>query len=66
MKLSLNVLYSLPSTVLKNTIKMMGHHSRLRAYVPVLVLITHVIHRSMLHFAVARNIVYKSNTWEKS
>ena len=66
---------SLPSTVLKNTIKTIGHHSRLRdvmgqsylicactrAY-----LITRVIHRSKLHFAVARNIVYKSNTREKT
>ena len=31
---------------------------------PALVLITRVIHR--LHFAVARNIVYKSNTQEKT
>ena len=37
---------SLPSTVSKNTIKTIGHH----------------INRSKLHFAVARNIVYKSNT----
>ena len=29
-------------------------------------IITRVIHRSTLHFAVARNIVYKSNTWEKT
>ena len=64
---------SLPSTVSKNTIKMIGHHSRLRdvmsqsyLIVPVLVLITRVIHRSKLHFAVARNIVYKSNTQEKN
>ena len=34
--------------------------------VPVHVLITRVIHRSTLHFAVARNIVYKSNTQEKT
>ena len=33
---------------------------------PVLVLITRVIHRSMLHFAVAGNIVYKSNTRENT
>ena len=52
---------------------MKGHHSRLRdvmgqSYfiVPVLMLITHVIHGSTLHFAVARNIVYKSNAWEKT
>ena len=62
---------SLPSTVSKNAIKMIGHHSRLRdvmanltSFVPVLVLITRVIHRSKLHFAVARNIVYKNNTQE--
>ena len=30
------------------------------------VLITRVIHRSKLRFAVARNIVYKSNTQEKA
>ena len=63
---------SLPSTVSKNTIKTIGHHSGLRdvmgqsyLIVAVLVLITRVIHRSKLHFAVARNIVYKSNTPEK-
>ena len=33
---------------------------------PVLVLITRVIHRSKLHFAVARNIVYKSYSREKN
>ena len=33
---------------------------------PVLVLITRVIHRSKLHFAVARNLLYKSNTQEKT
>ena len=33
---------------------------------PVLVLITRVIHRSKLHFAVARNIVDKSNTQGKT
>ena len=33
---------------------------------PVLVLITRVIHRSALHFAVAGNIVYKSNSREKT
>ena len=33
---------------------------------PVLVLITRVNHRSKLHFAVARNIVYESNTQEKT
>ena len=30
------------------------------------VLITRVIHRSKLHFAVAQNIVYKSNAPEKT
>ena len=65
---------SLTSTVSKNTIKTIGHHSRLRdlmdqsylSYVPVIVLITRVVHRSTLHFTVARNIVYKSNTREKT
>ena len=64
---------SLPSTVSKNTIKMIGHHSYLRdvigqftLFVPLLVLIMHIIHRSMLHFAVARNIVYESNTRGKN
>ena len=35
---------------------------------PVLVLITRVIHESMLHvpFAVAQKVVYKSNTPEKT
>ena len=33
---------------------------------PVLLLITRVIHRSKLHFAVARNLLYKSNTQEKT
>ena len=33
---------------------------------PVFVLITRVIHRSKLHFTVARNILYKSNTQEKT
>ena len=33
---------------------------------PVLVLNTGVFHRSTLHFAVARDIVYESNTWEKN
>ena len=32
----------------------------------VLVLITQGLHRSTLHFAVARNIVYKSNNREKT
>ena len=33
---------------------------------PVLVIITRVIHRSKLHFAVARNLLYKSDTQEKT
>ena len=33
---------------------------------PVLLLITRVIHRSKLHFAVARNLLYKTNTQEKT
>ena len=57
----------LPSTVSKNTIKMIGHHSHLRdvvgqsypIYAAVLMLITRVIHRSTLDFGVARNIVCK-------
>ena len=38
----------------------------LTSFVPVLALITHVIHWSELHFAVARNLLYKSNTHEKT
>jgi len=56
---------SLPSTVSKKTIKMIGHHSRLRDMMgqsypifAVLVLITRIIYRFTLHFAVARNILY--------
>ena len=52
---------------------MIGHHSRLgmrwailTSFVSVLVLITRVIDRSTLHFAVARNMVYKSDTPEKN
>ena len=59
---------SLPGTVSKNTIKMIGHHSRLRHMMGQSYLIcacTRVNHARYLHFAVARNIVYKSNTWEK-
>ena len=33
---------------------------------PVLVLITHIIHRSNLLFVVAQNKVFKSNTWKKT
>ena len=40
--------------------------ANLTQIVPVLMLITRVIHRSTLHFEVARNIVYKSNTREKT
>ena len=64
---------SLPRTLSKNTIKMIGHHSRLRdvmaqscPFMPVLELIARVIHRSTLHFAVARNIIHKSTTREKT
>ena len=32
---------------------------------PVLVLITRVIHWSKLHFAAARNLLYKSNTHDQ-
>ena len=56
---------SLQSTVLKNTIKMIGHHARLGdvmgqsyQFMPVLVLITRVIRRYKLYFAVAGSIVY--------
>ena len=54
---------SLPSTVSKNTIKMIGHHSRLRdvmgqstPFVPALVLIMPVIHRSNLYFEVTSQV----------
>ena len=63
---------SLPSTVSKNTIKMIGHHSRLNDVMGQSYLICActrtnlVIHRSKLHFAVARNLLYKSNTQEKT
>ena len=40
--------------------------ANLTSFVPVLVLIKRVIHRSKLHFAVAWNIVYKSNTRKKT
>ena len=40
--------------------------ANLTSFVPVLVLITRVIHRSKLHFAVAQNFLYKSNTQEKT
>ena len=55
-----------------STKQMIGHHSRLRdvmvqviftPFMPVLSqLITRVINESTLHFAVARNIIYLSNT----
>ena len=47
---------SLPSTVSKNAIKMIGHHARLRdltQFMAVLVLITGEIRRSKLYFEVA-------------
>ena len=58
---------SLLSTVSKKKpIKMIGHNARLRdamanltPFIPVLVLITRVIHSCTLHFAVAGGIVYK-------
>ena len=40
--------------------------ANLAPFMPVLVLITRVIHWSTLHFAIARNIVFKRNTREKS
>ena len=64
---------SLPSTVSKNTIKMICHHSRLRDVMaqsyPIYACTraNHaVIRGSTLHFEVARNIVHKSNTREKT
>ena len=39
--------------------------ANLTSFVPVLVLIMRVIHRSKLHFAVAQNVIYESNTREK-
>ena len=70
---------SLPRTVSKNNIKMIGQHSRLRdmmghiygwanltPFMPVLVLITRVVHQSTLHLAVGRNLLYKSTTREKN
>ena len=65
---------SLPSTVSKTTIKMIGHHSRLRDVMDQSYLIctcTRANHAcysstSTLHFAVARNMVYKSNTRENT
>ena len=51
----------------KKTIKMIDHHSHLRdewanvsIFMPVLVLITSLIHRSTLHFAVSHNIQVES------
>ena len=58
---------SLPSTVSKTTTKRIGHRARKRdmmgqsypgPFMPELVLITRVVHRSTLHFVVAGNIVY--------
>ena len=39
--------------------------ANLAPFMPVLVLITRVIHRSTLHVAVARNIVFKTEILEK-
>ena len=59
----------------KKPIKMIGHHSPFRdvwanltlfIFMPVLMLITYVIHWSALNFAAVRNIVYLSNTWDKT
>ena len=51
--------------------KKIGHHPRKRdmmgqcfPFMPVLVLITRVIHQSTSHFAVAGSTVYQSYTWE--
>ena len=40
--------------------------ANLTSFVPVLVLIMCIIYRAKLHFEVAQNIVYKSNTREKT
>ena len=45
---------SLLNTASKTTIKMIGHYSCLR---DMIVLITRIIYRFTLHFAVARNIL---------
>ena len=62
---------SLASTVSKNKTKKIGHHPRKRdwwanlaPFIPVLVLITRVIHRSTLHFAVAGGTASRSDTWQ--
>ena len=62
---------SLPSTVSKKTIKMIGHHSRLRdvmvqSYPFYARTRTDNARSQSAHVTVARNIVYKSNTWEKA
>jgi len=63
---------SLLSTVSKKT-KMIGHHSRLRDMMgqsyPIYACTSAyhaIIYRFTLHFAVARNILCLSNTWEKT
>ena len=63
---------SLPSTISKNTIKMMGHHSRLRDVMSQSYLIcacTRANHArySSVHvtFCDSSKLVYKSNTREK-
>ena len=64
---------SLPSAVSKNTIKMIGHHSRLRDVMGQSYLIcvcartNHARYSSVqVTFAVARNLLNKSNTQEKT
>ena len=59
LKLTLNALYQ----ALFRKKKMIGHHARLRdgiknlaQFMPVLVLITRVIHQCTLHFAVVESI----------
>ena len=65
---------SLPSTVSKNKIKMIGHHSRLidvmsQSY-PIYgyTRANHTRYSSVqvIHFAIAQNVVYKSKTCEKT
>ena len=64
---------SLPSTVSKNTMKMIGHRSRLRDVTgksyPIYACTraNHARYSSVqVTFCVAQNKVYKSNTWEKN
>ena len=68
MKLSLNVLFQglFRQKYNKNDRSPFSFKRCNGPILPVLVLITRVIYRSTLQFSVARNIVYKSNTREKT